>query len=398
MKKFGIKDFIKEFILEQDDDVIVISPDDYLQLVFDVGGIASRIPLLKEYRNKKIVINGSLNVKDNKKIGELSGVIRIKGRLDISNSNVPTLDGITVDGYVSKYGSTLWENEQKKRLRELLDDQEERRSENAWDIRNGEDESERTEAFYLYLNEIGIPEEGEDKYNIVPQGKGSYGYGKSYEWVNGSQYFGESVDVYTEDEIELAAKESVKALIDDIGISSFGNEMYLNHIDTEEWGKFLENLYEDMIYSDPEGFDIPLEFSKEQNEKIKKIREKISLISDKMRKEDVGEEKFNEFEQTIDHLNELIDYEYENPKGDDYDQDLIDNEVKTRVEYYIDDIKHFVDDYGYNKDFIKDFVDMDSFIQEIVDQDGYGHALNSYDGNVEEYKINGTWYYVVRTN
>jgi hypothetical protein len=152
--KIGIKDFIKEFILEQDDDVIVISPDDYLQLVFDVGGIASRIPLLKEYRNKKIVIDGPLNVKDNKKIGELSGVIRIKGRLDITNSNVPTLDGITVDGYVSKYGSTLWENEQKKRLRELLDDQEERRSENDWDIRNGEDESERTEAFYLYLNEI----------------------------------------------------------------------------------------------------------------------------------------------------------------------------------------------------------------------------------------------------
>lgn len=30
--------------------------------------------------------------------------------------------------------------------------------------------------------------------------------------------------------------------------------------------------------------------------------------------------------------------------------------------------------------------------------DGRGHALNSYDGGEDEYRIDGEWYYVYRTN
>jgi hypothetical protein len=104
----SLKKFFKNYILEQDDNLVSISPQDYLELLDDVGGIAERISKLKPYRGKGIVITGPLNVSKYKNIGPLTGVVRVMGRLDISHTNVPNLNGITVDRYISDYGSSMW--------------------------------------------------------------------------------------------------------------------------------------------------------------------------------------------------------------------------------------------------------------------------------------------------
>ena len=39
----SLKKFFKNYILEQDDNLVSISPQDYLELLDDVGGIAERI-------------------------------------------------------------------------------------------------------------------------------------------------------------------------------------------------------------------------------------------------------------------------------------------------------------------------------------------------------------------
>ena len=53
-----MRDFIKNFIVEQDENLVTLTPDQYLETLEDVGGIAARVANLKPYRGKGIVING----------------------------------------------------------------------------------------------------------------------------------------------------------------------------------------------------------------------------------------------------------------------------------------------------------------------------------------------------
>ncbi|MFM7988385.1 MAG: hypothetical protein ACKPKO_54645, partial [Candidatus Fonsibacter sp.] len=112
----SLKQFLKNYILEQDDNLVSISPDEYLELLDDVGGIAERISRLKPYRGKGIVITGDLYLSKYKNVGPLTGVQRVMGRLDVSHTNVPNLDGITVDRYISDYGSTMWRTKMQAEL------------------------------------------------------------------------------------------------------------------------------------------------------------------------------------------------------------------------------------------------------------------------------------------
>ena len=123
----SLKKFFKNYILEQDDNLVSISPQDYLELLDDVGGIAERISKLKPYRGKGIVITGPLNVSKYKNIGPLTGVVRVMGRLDISGTNVPNLNGITVDSYVSDYGSSMWKIKEQAKLDQKLAELDEKR-------------------------------------------------------------------------------------------------------------------------------------------------------------------------------------------------------------------------------------------------------------------------------
>ena len=116
----SLKKFFKNYILEQDENLVSISPDDYLELLEDVGGIAERISKLKPYRGKGIVITGPLDVSKYKNVGPLTGVVRVMGRLDISHTNVPNIGGITIDGYVSDYGSSMWKLKMQRELNRKL--------------------------------------------------------------------------------------------------------------------------------------------------------------------------------------------------------------------------------------------------------------------------------------
>jgi hypothetical protein len=58
-----MRDFFKNFLLEQDDNLVTLTPDQYLETLEDVGGIAARVANLKPYRGKGIVINDSLDLR-----------------------------------------------------------------------------------------------------------------------------------------------------------------------------------------------------------------------------------------------------------------------------------------------------------------------------------------------
>jgi hypothetical protein len=403
----SIKKFFKNYIVEQDENLVSVSPEDYLEILENVGGIAERISKLKPYRGKGIVITGPLSVTGYKNIGPLTGVVRVMGRLDISHTNISNLNGITVDGYVSDYGSSMWKIKKQQELNEKLSDLDEKRREDEWNVENQDDESERTEAVYKYLNQHGDvdmveDDEGnevpEDKYYINPNGRATYGYGKQYQWLGGGNGFNPNeYDVYTEDEADSAARQYVESLIDDAGMDAFSSWAFNDALDDQQWYRWLYDYYDDYVRSSPEDFDIPLELSNQQMTQVQQLQSNIDSLNKRLESEDLPDEKYEEIEIKIEGLEEIIQEINDDPQGE-YDESSIENEITGRVDEYEDDIFGFIDHHGSDKDFIMEFIDLDKLTEIVLSSDGYGSMLNSYDGDYDTFNINGTEYYVMRVN
>ena len=404
----SLKKFFKNYILEQDENLVSVSPDDYLELLDDVGGIAERISRLKPYRGKGIVITGPLDVSKYKNVGPLTGVVRVMGRLDISYTNVPNIDGITVDGgYVSDYGSSMWKIKMQRELNRKLAELDEKRQDGEWDVENEDDDSERTEALYEYLERNGDvdtveDEEGndipEDKYYIYPSGRATYGYGKQYEWLGaGGGFNPNTYDVYTEDEANRAATQAVESMLDDMGMDAFSEWVFDDALDKQSWTSWLYDFYDDYVRQDPGDWDIPLELSQQQMRQVQQLQANLDSLNKRLETEELPDDQYEQIESQIEDLEEYIQNIKDDPQGG-YDESTIENEVNDRVSEWEDDIKGFINHYGYDKNFIMDFIDTDSIVNTVISSDGYGSLLNSYDGDYDTFDINGTEYYVMRVS
>jgi hypothetical protein len=402
-----IKNLLSNLLIEQDDSLVTITPEQYLEQLEDVGGIAERIPMLKQYRGKGIVINGNLDLRNRKNVGALTGIVRIMGRLDISYSNVPHLNGITVDGSISNYGSSMWKTQKQIELNKKLNELNVLRANDEWNSDNNDDDAKRTSALYSTLGMLGMvgmteDEEGnevrEDKYFIYPQGKGSYGYGKQYEWLGGDNKFdGILYDVYTEDEADMAAKISVESMIDDMGYDAFASWVWDNSIDKDYWRRWLDEFYGDIIYQNPEEYEVPLALSHTQKTQVEKFQKSINDLKTKLTDENLPEDQKNIILKKIEGFENIIEDIEEDPQGD-YDEDYMQSLVDERVDEYEDDIETFIKDFGFDKNFIMDFVDIDTVTAEILRSDGYGNLLNSYDGDADLAEIDGEDYYIMRVS
>lgn len=401
-----MRDFIKNFILEQDENLVTLTPEQYKDVLEDVGGIAARVSNLKPYRGKGIVINGDLDLRKFKTVGPLTGIVRVMGRLDISGTNVPHLDGVTVDRYISDWGSTMHKIKLKKQRDYKISQLEGYREDDEWNIENNDDESERTEALYEFLVEEGIPEEyedddgneiEEDKYFIYPNGNGTHGIGKQYEWLGGGTLSPDTYDVYTQDELDVAAKRYVENSVDDMGYDAFRSWVWDQAIDKGQWQSWLEDFFEEIVRDDPENYDIGLELSTNQQHQVNQLTKTIENLNNRLEKEELSDEEFEKIEGKIEGLEETIEEIKEDPQGG-YDESSIENEINDRVSEYINDIDDFIKHYGYEQNFIMDFVDLDEVTDIVVNSDGYGTLLNSYDGEMFETQVNGDWYYVMRVS
>ena len=402
----SMRDFFKNFLLEQDENLVTLTPDQYLETLEDVGGIASRVANLKPYRGKGIVINGSLDLRKFKNVGPLTGIVRVMGRLDISNTNISNLDGITVDGYVSNWGSTMHTNKLKQERNKKLSELADYRESDEWNTENKDDDSERTEALYDFLVQEGIPtlyeddngeEVEEDKYFIYPNGTGTYGIGKQYEWLGSDTLQPDTYDVYTQDELDITAKRYVENAIDDMGYEAFTSWVWDNALDKGQWQSWLEDFFEDIVRDDPEHYDIGLELSTNQQHQVNQLTKTIENLNNRLKSEELSDEEYENIERKIEGLEETIEEIIEDPQGG-YDESSIENEITDRVNEYVDDIDDFIKHFGYEKSFIMDFVDLDEVTEIVVNSDGYGNLLNSYDGEMFETQVNGDWYFVMRAS
>jgi hypothetical protein len=302
---------IKKLILEEVEEVR-ISPQEYKDLLKKVAGQAHGLLKLPKFRGKKLVVTGDLELRDNQRITDL-GPIRVEGNLDVSNTNIKSLENVEVTGY-ARYWHTPWAKEldRRKRQKELAD-AEERREEDAWNLNDTDDEGERANAAFEYAVNLGLlkaitedeeielrelktklseletqmdQEEDEERYDElssefdevqerVDELDGEYTdvydlipYGGHYEldsFMSASEGF--VISVGTESEADESMRDYYQDWVDD-PVTYLNSDTISYHLDGDKVADEFESMVDDWVREDPENYGIEKDLSSDQEEEI----------------------------------------------------------------------------------------------------------------------------------
>lgn len=388
-----LKTLIKKIIKEETEEWVDVSPEEYKELLTYIGDAAD-IKKLKEYRGKKIRITGNLDLSRRKDIENLDSIDFVDGNLDVDHSNIKYFDKNKVKGVFSYWYSEMY-HEKLRKVRQLrLEQLGELRESGEWDVNNNDDISNETEALFKHLISEGVVEEGEDKYFIFPQFRNQY-VGE-YIWL-GSGANDQTFQVYDDNNIFEAAKSDLQNIVDELGYEAFRSDIWNDFVDEDEARKWLYNNFESMVRDSPEDYGAGRELSQEQKRYIEIYQSKIERLNKKLEDGGSTDEEVGEIKNDIYDYERLIEDFKGNPEGD-YDEDQIENTIEELVDGEVDDFAGYMKNMGFEDDSILDFIDMDELFKHIISYDGYGQILNRYDGRDDEYKVNNTWYHVMREN
>ena len=149
--------FIKNVINEEQDDEILISPNEYIDLLRKVYFQAQAIPRLPRFRGKKLVVDGNLDLTSFRNQEQLTdlGNIKVNGNVNISYTNIKSLDNVEILGHRS-YWSTPYEAVMRKRKQQKkYNEQEARRENNEWSLDGTDEEGEKAHAAFEYAVQGG---------------------------------------------------------------------------------------------------------------------------------------------------------------------------------------------------------------------------------------------------
>jgi len=386
---------VEGLIIEQElnDEWVKLSPDEYVDLLDLVNGIGSRIKNIKGYKGKKIYITGNLRIPSTGiKITDIDSIDYVNGNLDIRDTDIKYFDKNKVEGNFSYYGSEMWDIERKQANQKKLAELDELRKQDAWNINNGEDVSIRTSLLFNKLQNDGTVEEGEDKYFLYPELRERQR--QTFEWL-GDDKFESTYTVYTEEEADLAAIQYVEELLDELGFAAFSPWVFENNIDEDYTEDFLNDYYTDVVYESPGDWGVPLELSDDQKKYLEITQKRIDKLQESLNQPNITEEEKQKIKKDIFDFETIIDDIKENPEGDEYDEDQIDEIVKSLVDENKDRILDFLDEIGYGDEFKMNFIDKKGAAEDVINSDGYG-VLSFYDGEVDEEYYDGETYYIVR--
>lgn len=310
---------VKNKLNEQDEDIIEMSPKEYLQLLSVTGYNGSALEKTRRFRGKQIVVNGSLDISSTPT--KNLGTITIKGALSANYSSLETLKGTSISGYKSFYNTPLEKKERELKKRRELEEAQERREEGEWDLSNPNinDEGLRANVVFDYLTQRGeIPEplsdeekqelkekeerllsledrmeieqdeelldelqddimelqeeiddllkRNNDVYGLIPMSYGHYMMSRFKTLYD--DFYGAEVAVGTEYEADDSKKEWVESLLDDTGYNGFNQWIVEKHIDGDEVADYFEDDIREQIYDDPQNYDVKRVLSKDQEEEL----------------------------------------------------------------------------------------------------------------------------------
>ena len=389
------------YLNEQDEEWVSVSPEEYKDLLKYVNGDGSIINRLPDYKGKKIKIDGDLDLSYNGDVTNIDSIDYVDGNLDITKTNITYFDKNKVKGWFRYYSSRMEQIEKKKILDKKLKVLNGYRENGEWNVEDNDDEvSNETEALFLHLMAIGSVgkyenEEGEtvpeDKYFIWTDSNYNY-----YEWLGYKNGESEWM-VIPDDKIDDVARQYLQDRIDDSGYDTFSPHVWENNLDTQEVERWLYDYFSDDIRNYLEGYDIPMGLSEQQENYVNIYTQKIEKLTRRLSDEDLTEDQIEEIKDEISNIEEIIEDIHDSPEGD-YSEEAIEDEINARVSDNSSDFMDFLKNIGYDTKYFLEFVDVDGVIEDIINDDSYGSIINRYDGNDDEYKVNGKWYHVMRQN
>lgn len=311
---------IKRLINEEELEEVRITPQQYYDFLKAVYYKAQAIPRLSRFKGKKIVIVGNLNLSQftgQKFLTDL-GPIKVIGNIDISRTNIKSLDDVEITGH-SRYFQTPYDDVMIARRQKAKErEQDSKREDDEWNLNDTDEVGEKAHAAFKYAvqegnlktltdeDKVRVEEikreitELEEQQNNLDAGEESY----DDEWSaieeridnlneekdellddkadvydlypNGNHYDMTSFEslstnyqyaVGTESEADQSVEDYYEDIMD--RPTDYFSPDYLSfYIDEEKVKEDFRDMIEDWIRDSPENYDVEKELSRSQEEEI----------------------------------------------------------------------------------------------------------------------------------
>ena len=403
---------------------------------------------MKKFQGKPLWITGNLNL-DSTPTDSLGNVGYVEGSLNISRTNVSSIEGVKVKGYISDYNSPRERIREKQELNAKLGEQESLRDSDEWVLEQGDETGEKAHALFDNLVSTGEidPLSDDDKEKLIVLRRKLQDLEREYEELDDNddrvndvqeaidetqseieELEENDVDVYmmyahpryshyglqqfevlipgfkdreytvgTSEEMDEAALQYAKSYVDDSGADGFSESFIEDYLDVDAIVNMAEEDYEYQVRENPESYfnDDDYELTSEQEERIEQIESQIEDLEMRQNELDTDNEDYDDFYEDMQNQIDTLQEELDNIEIDtEPTEDMIDNKVAELVRSVRRDPLEYLKDYGLD---IKEYIDEDELAQGLVDSDGWG-IMNSYDGNYDSEEVNGITYYIMRTN
>jgi hypothetical protein len=424
-----------------------LTPEKYLELMTIASYNGNFFKKIKKYKDKPLWIDGDLNVSGLpiKYLGPIAG---ISGKLDISRTNISSIDGIKVTRHVSDYDTPRERIREKQELLGKQADMNSKRENDEWVLEQGDETGEKAHALFELLkntgsidvlsdedrekltilrrklqfleqeyNELGdnderayelqdtidetqseideLEENDIDVYMMYPSNYTHYGLTQFEVLVPG--FKGEEYTVGTEEEMDDAALTYAESYIDDVGVDGFSESFIEDYLDVDAIVNMAEEDYDFQVRDYPDSYfsDSDYELTERQEQRIEELESQIADLEEQSRELDSDDENYYDYEEDIQNQIEALQEELDSIEVENEPtEEMIENKVAELVRDVRRDPLDYLKEYGYN---IKDYIDVDELAKGLVDTDGWG-IMNSYDGQYDSKEVNGITYYIMRVN
>lgn len=285
---------------------------------------------------------------------------------------------------------------QRREIERRLQMMEERREENAWGPEVDTQEAREARAVFETLQEYFEVQEGEDIYYLVPTDYTHYGL-RIFDWL-GEDGTETSFVVGTDSEVEKAAVSAMREFIDDNGLEdTLSRDFYERYIDEDKlYDVYIGDIVND-IYENPEMYleDSDKGLSEEQVKEVEDLYSKIEKLRERQSKFSEEDQTWKNLQRSIEEFESMIERIDDNPEGDEYREDRIEEAVERKEEEMRGNMFEYLRDNWGMEDFTQ-FVDLDEVAEAVVNADGRGTVISHYDGVENESRQGNTWYFVYR--
>jgi len=430
--------------MTEQDGVIYINQDELMNYLKPVSYNMEVLAKTKKFKGKDIIVTTALDL-NGTPIKSLAPIKKVQGRLDISNTNVSSIEGIEVVGYTSYSNTPISRREEAERRAKIMRGIEERREQKVFDLELNEDSELAAKAnavfkFLEYDGDFETKEPGDeqrieelrtqlerleadrqsasgeqedeiiklideveseitelegrpDVYFIVPERYSFYDMNCFTSMIESS--YGQEYCVGNNDEIDSTFRQYWDNYVDEVGTEGLSDWLIKDNLDMDRLRSDIEDVYENDIRDNPDAYlnDADKELSEAQKEEIQRLEQEKNELELRLHDLEPENEGYDEVTNRIDEIETEISEIEDSPDGE-YTEESIQDRIDETVEYYLENYDEYFSNIGSNA---SDYLDKDSLVDYFMRNEDYG-AMSSYDNTYDTVSINDETFYIIRQN